>query len=223
MSTSATPSPLRTARWDYVFLGFMLAIGVAVLFAEGLQASGDWTLGLEWERDFLHSIPRELPWAIDVLFLTLPWLSSNTVVFPLIIIACLWLWLRRGRADIALHLFVVDFGTFVLTPMLKLMYDRSRPDLWSHRGQYAWASYPSGHAMIAVAVYATIAYLAYRERRAVWPAMVLGAMLVISLFSRLYLGVHWPTDVIAGAAIGGAWLALTLPAFPRQPRVDGSG
>lgn len=222
MSEGTPGATVRSARWDLVFLGFMLAIATAAIFAEALKASGDWTLGLAWEREFLQGIPRELPWAIDLLFLTLPWLSSNTVVFPIVILVCLWLWRVRHRPDIALHLFIVDFGTFVLTPLLKLLYDRARPDLWTHRGQYAWASYPSGHAMIAVAVYVTIAWLAYRERGAVWPAVILGALMLVSLFSRLYLGVHWPTDVIAGMAIGAVWLALTLPAF-RQARVDPSG
>jgi undecaprenyl-diphosphatase len=207
---------LRQPRWSLVAIGFVLAVLTATAIAEGLQATGDWTGGLGWERTIMLSIPNELPWTIDLIFLSLPWLSSNTTVMPIVALACLWLWVVRKRADLALHLFVVDLGTFILTPLLKVLYDRPRPDLWEHRGQYAWSSFPSGHAMIGFAVYATVAYLAYRERGLRWPAVALGILLAISLFSRVYLGVHWPTDVVGGVAIGAVWLAFTLAAF--RPR-----
>lgn len=207
------PAVLRQPRWWLVAIGFVVAVLTATAMAEFLQASGDWSGGLAWERSVMLSIPNQLPWAVDLLFLTLPWLSSNTTVMPIIAIICLWLWVVRKRADLALHLFIVDLGTFILTPLLKIMYDRPRPDLWEHRGQYAWSSFPSGHAMIGVAVFATIAVLAYRERGVRWPAAVLGVLLAISLFSRVYLGVHWPTDVIGGAAIGAVWMGFTLAAF----------
>lgn len=208
---------LREPRWSLVAVGFVAAVLTAALIAEVLQASGDWNGGLGWERSMMMSIPKELPWAVDLVFLTLPWLSSNTLVMPLVAIACLWLWAVRRRADLAIQLFIVDLGTFVLTPLLKILYDRPRPDLWEHRGQYAWSSFPSGHAMIGVAVYATIALLAWRERGLRWPAVVLAVLLGVSLFSRVYLGVHWPTDVLGGVAVGVVWLLFTLVAFrPRQ-------
>lgn len=200
-------------RWDLVALGFVLSIATAVIFAEFLQATGDWNSGLGWERASMLAIPREIPVFIDLVFLTLPWLSSNTTVLPLVLIVALWLWRVRKRPDLALQIVIVDLGTFVLTPLLKVLYDRPRPDLWAHRGQYAWASYPSGHAIIGIAVYSTIAILAYRERSLRWPAVVLALLLVVSLYSRVYLGVHWPTDVIGGALAGAVWLGFTLAAF----------
>jgi undecaprenyl-diphosphatase len=216
----ATPASatIRAPNWPLVAVGFVLSVLAAVAVAELVRATGDWNSGLGWERAFMLSISNDLPASIDILFVLLPWLSSNTTVMPLVMIACLWLWVVRKRADLALHLFVVDLGTFVLTPMLKMMYERPRPDLWDHRGQYAWSSYPSGHALIGVAVFATIAVIAYRERGARWPAGVLAVLLAISLYSRIYLGVHWPIDVLGGVAVGAVWLAFTLKAFPAAPR-----
>lgn len=206
----------RSPRWELVALGFVLSVLTAVVFAEILQSLGDWNGGLPWEQSLIRAIPTTLPAALDWLFLTLPWLSSNTVVFPLVLVGCLWLWRVRGRLDLAVHILVVDLGTFILTPLLKTLYDRPRPTLWEHRGQYAWSSFPSGHAMIGVAVFATIAVIAWREHGKRWPAAVLGVVGVVSLWSRIYLGVHWPTDVVAGALIGAVWLGFTLRAFSRR-------
>lgn len=207
-------------QWWLLVTGFLLSILVAATIAGALQRSGDWAGGLAWERDLLLAIPHESAPAIDLVLLTLPWLSSNTLLLPIVIIISLYLWRSRGRGDLALQLIVVDLGTAVLTPLLKVMFARPRPELWEHRGQYAWASYPSGHAMIAIAVYGTIALLAYRERGLVWPTALLAILAAISLYSRMYLGVHWPTDVLAGLLIGAVWLAFTVFAF-RAARVDG--
>lgn len=204
----------RSPRWELVALGFVLSILTAVALAELLQAGGDWNDGLPWEQTLMRSIPTTMPVALDWIFLTLPWLSSNTLVLPVVLVGCLWLWRVRGRLDLAVHILVVDLGTFIFTPLLKTLYDRPRPDLWEHRGQYAWSSFPSGHAIIGVAVFMTIGVIVYREHGKAWPAAVLAGLLGISLWSRIYLGVHWPTDVIAGALIGAVWLGFTLRAFP---------
>lgn len=80
-------SAFAAPRWGLVALGFVLSIATAAAIAWSLQASGDWTRGLAWERALLASIPTSLSPALDLLFLTLPWLSSNTVVLPLVTLA----------------------------------------------------------------------------------------------------------------------------------------
>src|SRR5215210_7503414 len=104
-------------------------------------------------------------------------------------------------------------GTLTLSAVVKALYDRPRPTLWEQRGQFAWASYPSGHAIASVAVLFTIAIILHRIRGWRWPFGVAAAMLIITSYSRLYLGVHWPSDVIAGLLMGLVWLAATLMAF----------
>ena len=115
--------------------------------------------------------------------------------------------------------------------MLKLGFDRPRPSVVVAAVHTFSSSFPSGHAMSAAVVYSTVAYLAarlYKHRWAGWLIMT-AAMVPIALisFSRIYLGVHYPSDVVGGAVIGLAWAAFcmaTLEAiqkfwFRRDPRI----
>jgi len=121
--------------------------------------------------------------------------------------------LLRCPAELALHLMIVSLGSLIMNAALKHAFGRPRPDLWEHRGQYAWSSYPSGHAIVCVSVFFTVALMLLRERGWRWPFAALTTLMVVVLYSRLYLGVHWPTDVIGGLLIGLVWLAATEHAF----------
>jgi len=122
-------------------------------------------------------------------------------------------------------------GTVILaqfcSEFLKQVYDRPRPDLVSH-GSYVYSgSFPSGHSMLAAATYFTLAVLiASLEPRRATKVMtfVTAGLLVVGVgFSRVYLGVHWPTDVLGGWCLGAAWALLAwivlirLGARPKGP------
>jgi membrane-associated phospholipid phosphatase len=94
---------------------------------------------------------------IDSLFLVLPWLGTNITLIPVVLGVSVWLLVRRKRPDLATHLVIVQLGSFTLNFLLKGIFDRPRPDLFEPRGQYAWAAYPSGHAIASVSVLLTIA------------------------------------------------------------------
>lgn len=117
--------------------------------------------------------------------------------------------LLNGAKRLALFAIVAVLGAQILSEALKNVYARPRPDLVPHDVAVYSASLPSGHAMMAAAAYFTLAFALRRrfERRSNRRALYLGAALLTLLVgaSRIYLGVHWPSDVLAGWCAGLAW------------------
>lgn len=191
--------------------GGQLALDVAAVycaaFAVGfgygflvLQAGG-W-VGAEWERDMLRWFnANALPLWLDRVMLAVPLLGTNLTMLPAILVAGLWFWKRR-RPMIGIHLLSLTCGSLFLNVSLKHLMNRDRPDLFPLRGLFDWPSYPSGHASLSVAIYFTIALMLRRERGWRWPFPVALLLVVITSYSRLYLSVHWPTDIIGGLFIG---------------------
>ena len=107
--------------------------------------------------------------------------------------------------DVALSV----IGGTVLSFGLKLVFERPRPDLVAHLVEVQTASFPSAHAMLSATTYLTLgALLARFEDRRRLKSYVLGVAIGLTVLvgiSRIYLGVHWPTDVIAGWCAGAAW------------------
>jgi membrane-associated phospholipid phosphatase len=193
--------------------GLVLGSAVGATYGLWLKSSGNWRAGLPWERALMLGMDRSLPVVFDWLMRGLPWLATNLTLLPVIALFSLWLWRKKDRGELALQLVIVSLGSLIMNGVLKEIFDRPRPGLWEHRGQYAWASYPSGHAIVCVSVFFTIVLMLYRERGWRWPFAAAATLMVVVLYSRLYLGVHWPTDVLGGLLIGVVWLAVTQYAF----------
>lgn len=135
--------------------------------------------------------------------------------------------LRKPRA--AAFVTASVLGALLLTHLLKQWFDRPRPDLVPHYSHVVTKSFPSGHSMLSAAVYLTLgALLARLQGNLVLKAYVLLWALVLTFLvglSRVYVGVHWPTDVLAGWAAGGAWAALcwlVARAMQRRGQVEPS-
>jgi undecaprenyl-diphosphatase len=157
-------------------------------------------------------------------------LGTGLVVFMMVAIAALFLALTRHHFS-AILLLAATAGGLVLNTILKAYFDRPRPHVFTWGAHAVSTSFPSGHSMNAVIVYATVAYLAARLERRRWTRWLtlFAAFLVIALIcaSRLYLGVHYPSDVLGGLLIGLTWAAFcmaTLEAIqrflPRRPAGD---
>ncbi|HJU89288.1 MAG TPA: phosphatase PAP2 family protein [Gemmatimonadaceae bacterium] len=211
------PAPPERARWGLLIGGWILTLMLAAALALSLVSTGDWGVGLPWEHSVLRAFDDPLPRWLDIVMLIVPWFGTNITLLPITLLTAAWLYWRKHRSDLAAHLVATHAGVFALTMLGKMLFDRPRPALWEHRGQFAHASYPSGHLIASVAILFTYAVLLHRARGWRWPFVVAAVILLISAYSRIYLGVHWPSDVIAGLLMGAAWLAATLRAFP--PRV----
>lgn len=150
-------------------------------------------LGPIWFEDFVRDITA---------------LGSPAVLGLFVLISVFFLFLAGQKRLSAFVLAATVGGTFIVT-ILKRGFDRPRPDL-SPEGIYVYtASFPSGHAMVSAVVYLTLGALIAR----VVPGTKLKLYVIAVAFflsglvgcSRVYLGVHWPSDVLAGWAAGAAW------------------
>jgi len=131
----------------------------------------------------------------------------------LIVAAVLGYLLLSGRLRTALFVFAATGTGMILGKLLKLAYDRPRPTLVPHLADVTSASFPSGHATDSAIVYLTLGALLARavgQQRAERIYILSVAMLLTLLIgiSRVYLGVHWPSDIAAGWCIGAAWAIL---------------
>ncbi|MCX6050405.1 MAG: phosphatase PAP2 family protein, partial [Chloroflexi bacterium] len=112
-------------------------------------------------------------------------------------------WRRQPHQAILL---VTTFGSAVwINALLKLVFARSRPLLFPPLVLETDYSFPSGHAVAAISLYGLLAVLLWRQRHYGW-ALLAGVWVLAVAVSRVYLGVHYPSDVLASLTIGGLWL-----------------
>ncbi len=167
-------------------------------------------LGPIWLEDFARDITA---------------LGSPAVLGLFVLIATGFL-LLIGQRFFALYMLVSTVaGTFVVT-ILKEVFGRSRPTLMSDVMYVDSASFPSGHAMLSAVVYLTLGALIARLVPGITLKLYVMAVAVILTglvgLSRVYLGVHWPSDVLAGWAAGAAW-ALGGGALAQSIRLGNGG
>jgi undecaprenyl-diphosphatase len=159
---------------------------------------------------------------LDEIMVELTVLGTWIVVLTVVGVAGLFLFLTRHKFS-ALLLLVATAGGILLNTILKLGFQRPRPSVFEWKTEVASSSFPSGHATSAVVVYGTVAYLAARLHKTSWARVLtlFGASLYIFVIcvSRLYLGVHYPSDVLAGAVIGLAWASLCMATLEAIQRI----
>jgi undecaprenyl-diphosphatase len=148
------------------------------------------------------------PWWLEVMFRDLTSLGSTAVLTLITVIAIGYLLIDGKRGAALLVLAAIGGGTG-LSVLLKLGFDRPRPDLVAHAVDVYTTSFPSSHAMLSTVTYLTLgallARLQERRRQKVYIMGIAAGIALLIGFSRIFLGVHWPTDVLAGWCIGAAW------------------
>jgi len=123
---------------------------------------------------------------------------------------------RRRRGDAFFWGLAVG-GAALLNVAAKYSFGRSRPDYWLSIAPETTFSFPSGHAMQTMALVAALVVLVW-PTKARWPVLILGGSFVLLVgLSRVYLGVHYPSDIVAGWAAASAWvvgLSIVLYGYP---------
>jgi undecaprenyl-diphosphatase len=134
---------------------------------------------------------------------------GGTGVLSLIVLAVSFYYLIQGRYKEMLILITAVIGAYMLSYFLKGLFARPRPE-FIPAGEYVHtASFPSGHALLAATTYLTlgiiVAQLMPRSRLKAFVLLLSFFVMLLVGFTRMYLGVHWPTDVLAGWVIGSVW------------------
>jgi undecaprenyl-diphosphatase len=201
----------------YVTLGvFMVGgIAIAIVGAVGFSELAEHVLGQTPPVDiailtWLHD--RQSP-LLTSFMLEMTYLGTGTVVVAIVGITALFLWHTEHKLSARL-LLASTIGNIILNGALKLVYHRARPNIFQWQTEAVSSSFPSGHAMSATVVYGTVAYLLMRLQKHHWSRVLTlcGAVVVIALIctSRMYLGVHYPSDVIGGVIVGLAWASFCM-------------
>jgi undecaprenyl-diphosphatase len=187
--------------------GVLFFMHIADEMAEGETLGLDRWLVLALRRHENSATPIGPPWltqaAIDV-----SGLGGTTVLTLLTLFTCGFLIaVRRSREALVLVATIV--GGSLLKSGLKVVFDRPRPNLVQHLAVVSDASFPSGHAMVSAVTYLTLgAMLAQTQATTRLRVYILSISVILVLMigsSRVFLGVHWPSDVLAGWCLGSAW------------------
>lgn len=180
---------------DEMIEGEMEAFDRSILLLFRDPANPDLVIGPPWMHEMVRDITA---------------LGSFSLLGLIVLGVCAYLYLARMRSA-ALFVLVSVLGGTLLSTVLKMGYNRPRPDLTTMSEQFT-ASFPSGHAMLSAVTFLTLGALLARfapTRRL--QVLSLGGALLLTLLvglSRLYMGVHYPSDILAGWSLGSAWALL---------------
>jgi undecaprenyl-diphosphatase len=196
----------------FIVLGTLVALGATWIF---VTIAGEVREGRTQAFDVavLRYIETHHSPFLDNAAIEITFLGTGLIVMTIVLVSGMFLWLTKHKHS-ALLLIVATMGSILVNNLLKMGFDRPRPQVFEWGQHTVSSSFPSGHAMSAATVYMTVAYLAARlQRRHISRVLTLIAatiVVVLIAVSRLYLGVHYPSDVAAGVLIGIGWAALCM-------------
>jgi undecaprenyl-diphosphatase len=157
-----------------------------------------------WDAGFLLRLHYYARPALNRVVATLTDLGTVWGVLPATLgLIALAFWQRRWRAGFYLGLTML--GAIILNPLAKLLWHRLRPALWEGVPYQLGYSFPSGHATYSLTFVLAIVLLTWHSPHRAWIVGIGAAFVVLIGFSRVYLGVHYPSDIIGGWLLATAW------------------
>lgn len=226
-TASHVPDDIRHPPWRLIGIGAVAAavliLGlIGTLIDRGFQVGFDRTILLAMRHGTIHGAPIG-PFWLKQTMIDVTALGGETVLIVLVTMAAGFLAVQRHWLTFWLVLGGTISGS-VAVAIAKSLTGRARPEVTDHLVQVTSASFPSGHAANSAIIYLTIALLMAQiveEPRARRYILAVAMLLVGAIgFSRIYLGVHWPSDVIAGWSFGILWALAwwALGAWVRMKR-----
>ena len=195
-----------------LLVGFGAALvatfGVVELHDEILKASFE--QGDQAIQSWVHGFTRPM---LTEMMRGLSWIGSPFALVPAVTLAAGLMW-WRGLKDDAVLVMAAALGGVALDEVMKLHFKRLRPEVpWAFVHEHSF-SFPSGHSVLAMVMYGVIVYKTQDKLRSRWAKAVLMAgafLMVVGIgVSRVYLGVHYPSDVAGGYFVGAVWLAAVI-------------
>ena len=160
--------------------------------------------GILFDKIILDSIHRQANPILFPLMRFISFIGSSSFLIPLMLLVIIYTLYKKKYYELKL-LALSTLGSYTLNFILKLIFSRTRPVDYFLVEQ-GGLSYPSGHSMVTMTFYMTVAYIASKslkdKDKKKWIYLFSSLMIILMGISRLYLGVHWPTDVIGGYLIG---------------------
>ncbi len=191
-------------RLGVVFAGFVLLVTLFVELADEVREQGT----VRFDTAFLEYVNTFSSPLLDTFFIITTHLGGVFTVIAITLSLSVLLWRHHLRRK-ALFLSVGVGGAALLNLLLKAVFERQRPELWERLVLEQSYSFPSGHAMASSALALCLVVIFWPTR---WRWVVIGSAAVYVLvvgFSRLYLGVHYPTDIVAGWLVSATWVIIT--------------
>lgn len=191
----------RLLRHPLLFAGLALFVGISALVVSGVVLPWD-IAALEWMGTQRTAIRTEAMLAVT-------FLGDGALEVPLALVAVGLLW-RIASRRAAAALFFGALSGEVIYILAKASFQRDRPTIIEQLSGAGWYSYPSGHAMLAPIIWslALLLFVPVAPRRLRWVLIALAVLIPIGIaVSRVYLGVHYPSDVLGALALGSAWMA----------------
>lgn len=208
--------------WFFAVVALMSIFAFVIVFDEIQESARESADAVHLlDRRILEDVAAHRSEALNQVMTDITALGSFSVTALLTSLFLFALWQSRNFTGLA-HLLVLQAGTLVWPRLLKAIIDRPRPSFVPQLARVVDSSFPSGHSFNATALYLSLAFflgLRFRSLRSE-AAFVSLALLIIGLVasSRIYLGVHYPTDVFAGLCAGAAWALIVAIIFIPQYR-----